>query len=431
MLEIIVAQSFAYTLCISQILTRIKDGRYKSKRWMLLVLLLYIPGVVARYILFNETVTAVLYIVYPLLPLLTPFLLVKGIGMRQVICAYLFVYGLATAITTALFLITDSFYDNETFKNILDLGISIVFTVLFCSVLQSRHGARLRQQLPLISGKIKGLTVLSFWISAYQAYLVSDLSYSDSPENWIMAIRLFVSFLILLIGITCPILLANALSSGYYKTLAQNFEKQIEQQAAFYQMISASNFELRRFKHDYQNMRIGLDGALRRSDIAGAMEILRACDAQMGKAEKAPYETGNGVADALLADKQQRAMGSNTVIHFEGSVPAKPISAADLCVILGNTVDNAIEACEKLPREEEKEINVRIIPNGGLLMFDIENPVAQAVTVKDGRIETTKADKHSHGFGLYSLQKAVDKYKGDLSFSCKDNRFSVRVIFDL
>lgn len=65
------------------------------------------------------------------------------------------------------------------------------------------------------------------------------------------------------------------------------------------------------------------------------------------------------------------------------------------------------------------------------MFLTISNPVTENIKIHNNTIQTTKQDKSNHGFGLYSLQKIVDKYDGTLTFSCVDNVFECEVTLNV
>ncbi len=100
----------------------------------------------------------------------------------------------------------------------------------------------------------------------------------------------------------------------------------------------------------------------------------------------------------------------------------------DLYTLLGNALDNAIEAAEKVP-EGERYISVLIQKKLGMTIVEIRNPIAVAPTIKDGNLFTTKKDKDSHGYGVNSMKEIVKKYDGIFEYKANDKTFVVRMIF--
>ena len=106
------------------------------------------------------------------------------------------------------------------------------------------------------------------------------------------------------------------------------------------------------------------------------------------------------------------------------------IQMIDLCTIIANGIDNAIEACEKIPLAENRKIEIAGIYNKGYFIFDITNKTLGHVEVKNNTVKTTKEDGGKHGYGLWNIKNSVDKYKGELNLVYKENRFKFEVIIN-
>ncbi|MBQ8828102.1 MAG: ATP-binding protein, partial [Clostridia bacterium] len=131
----------------------------------------------------------------------------------------------------------------------------------------------------------------------------------------------------------------------------------------------------------------------------------------------------------LISDKQLDAKNYNTSIIFDGILSYDAIDTIDLCVTFGNALDNAIEACMKLPVSDQKTVSVCVTQNKNLLLVKISNPVAENVTVKNNSVQTTKNDRAAHGIGLYSISSTVKKYNGFCELKCENNVFTIEMGF--
>ena len=114
---------------------------------------------------------------------------------------------------------------------------------------------------------------------------------------------------------------------------------------------------------------------------------------------------------------------------FNGSFIDFEIEPTDLCVIFGNALDNAIEACQKIDLSTKKEINIQVKHFNHLICFNISNPVLTPPEINNNFITTTKSDHINHGMGLYSIKKSVEKYNGCLLIECTDNIFILTITF--
>ena len=103
----------------------------------------------------------------------------------------------------------------------------------------------------------------------------------------------------------------------------------------------------------------------------------------------------------MSKDAKEKATTVDTVITFEGVVASNAIDTTNLCVNSRNTLDNAIEACEKLQTDTEKIISVVCKCNSGFIFFTITNPVDKNIEIHNNTIQKSKQEKSNHGFGLY------------------------------
>ena len=240
------------------------------------------------------------------------------------------------------------------------------------------------------------------------------------------ATQIIVSILLLAICIVLPVIILISVSNSRLRSLTANYEQQIHSQAEHYQNLAAANYEVRRFRHDFRNMSIAIKKLLADGEQDAALKLLQECTQSL-EPPQLSFDTGNGIADALLAEKQARAAQLHTEICFTGTVPRQGLSPTDLCVILGNTLDNAIEACQRLSANAQKTITVTGGYSSGFWFLKIRNPVAECVTIHDNHVVTTKENKTLHGFGLYSLHSVVKRYDGEVRLSSTDDLFTVDI----
>ena len=100
------------------------------------------------------------------------------------------------------------------------------------------------------------------------------------------------------------------------------------------------------------------------------------------------------------------------------------ISDVDLAIILGNALDNAVEAVEKI--EYKGMVEALIVLRNNLLIIKIKNPVKEYVDTNN--LSSTKPDNNVHGFGIISIKQLTNKYDGEVLFTCKDNIFTTSIV---
>ncbi|MDA3732964.1 GHKL domain-containing protein [Niameybacter massiliensis] len=203
-------------------------------------------------------------------------------------------------------------------------------------------------------------------------------------------------------------------------------KKWIAQQNMYYEkqfnMMKSSVKTTRTIKHDLKNHLYMLRALVERDEKDNAIkhisEIMDVCELQQEYAQ-----SGNIAIDSILNFKLQQAVEENIKVIAELYIPFElELSSFDMSVILGNLLDNAINAVNKI--EEHKYIHVKIKYTKGVLIIKIENTF-NGVIEKDGEsILTTHQDKENHGIGLESIKRTLEKYDGSLEIEYAENVFS-------
>ena len=134
---------------------------------------------------------------------------------------------------------------------------------------------------------------------------------------------------------------------------------------------------------------------------------------------------GNDIIDAVINCSAAEAARSHIDFHYnvELSSSLSQISPIDLCAVLGNQVENALDACKKIPDSQRRFIQVSIRQNKGFVVIQVINSAYRNPFTADGRLVTNKEDPEFHGLGLKSIQDTVDKYNGYLTNYYEDHRF--------
>lgn len=148
---------------------------------------------------------------------------------------------------------------------------------------------------------------------------------------------------------------------------------------------------------------------------------------------EAIVKTGNDVLDTILTEKSlycpKREIRVTCVA--DGS-QMDFIDAIDLYAILGNALDNAIEAVEKFEEPEKRQIDVTIHRQKNFLLMSLMNPVNEKLVYEGNEFPvTTKGDKKFHGFGLRSIFHFVKKYEGYMNISEEEGCFSLKIMIPI
>lgn len=143
-------------------------------------------------------------------------------------------------------------------------------------------------------------------------------------------------------------------------------------------------------------------------------------------------KTGNDVFDTILTEKSLYCKERQIKVCCvaDGS-QMDFIETIDLYAILGNAMDNAIEAVDKFAEPEKRQIDVMIYRQQNFLVMNFINPVAEKLVYEEGLPVSTKGDRKYHGFGLRSMSHFVKKYDGFLNISEEDGCFSLKIMIPI
>ena len=136
--------------------------------------------------------------------------------------------------------------------------------------------------------------------------------------------------------------------------------------------------------------------------------------------------TGNHVSDMIVSSKMTVCEEHGIAFTFEGSLTnLKNMTAPDICGLLSNAYNNAIEAC--LP-QKDAYIHTKVNTTRNYTVIQITNSVEKKVTIRGNRISTTKEDKKSHGYGIEIMNQIAKKYGGSCSLHCSDTEFEIKIV---
>jgi len=206
------------------------------------------------------------------------------------------------------------------------------------------------------------------------------------------------------------------------------FSKQVDLQVEYYEELEHHHADIRKFRHDHNNLMMCLRALLEANDVQQALQYMD----DMGDivmTDHFQFDTGNYIADALLSAKNQTANRQSTSLSFDGYIPSDRITNYDLCVVLTNAIDNAIEACSHIAGE--KVIHILSEIKNGFWFITIKNPVVHDVTIRDNSIPTSKKNFTVHGFGLQNIETIAHKNHGRMQLSCVNHVFTFEAVVRL
>ena len=213
------------------------------------------------------------------------------------------------------------------------------------------------------------------------------------------------------------------------------FSKQIDKRIAAYQReliethyreVDNMYRQIRGWRHDYRNHIQTMKVLAANGDMDAIKTYLDELDTDLNTVDTV-VKTGNAMADAILNSKISLAQSKFITVHCDAHIPVKlKMSELDLCCIIGNLFDNAIEASVKLP-ENQRVIRVYMDMRNTQLYISFTNFTAGKKMKKEGKLfQSTKGD--GHGFGLVRIDAIVERLEGYISRNSEDGAFTTEIL---
>jgi len=213
------------------------------------------------------------------------------------------------------------------------------------------------------------------------------------------------------------------------------FSKLIDKKIASYQQelihthyaeVENMYRQMRGWRHDYRNHIQTMKAYAANGDIASINRYLDALDVDLSTVDTV-IKTGNPMTDAILNSKISLAKSKEIPVIADAHIPVKlKLSEIDLCCIIGNLFDNAIEASLKLPKEE-RLIRVYMDMKNTQLYISFTNFTAGGKLSKiAGSFRSNKGE--GHGFGLMRMDTIVKRLDGYISRNSEDGAFTTEIL---
>jgi len=212
---------------------------------------------------------------------------------------------------------------------------------------------------------------------------------------------------------------------SYYRH--QTAEKQLTVQKVHYAKLSERSEDIRKMNHDLKHHALAIRHYAKNRDI---QEVIGYCDMLLrktGEEEHYPY-TGNAAADSIFSHYMHLAQQEGIQFDMKGTICSGNISDSDLCVLLGNALDNAVAACRELG--EDRSIQVISQSEEKLLSVMVRNTFDGKV-VQSENVLLSKKGKNRVGVGMSSMRTICQEYGGSLEICWDDRYFTLMFMIPL
>ena len=354
----------------------------------------------------------------------------KLVGFLRYECVNLLCQVLISEISfvVAYYVLPNFNIESTEINNDEELFQCIFSTAYFCVMFLLLHFGVHKRGLIMSCGKKYTILTLLYLLILFCFFVVV----TDYEKNGKESLAILVSAFTLLTTML-PVFAYSLRISAHYQQRTKVQETYMQTELEHFRQYMHAQEETRRFRHDIRNNLLCMNEMVASGDqeklTQYLKDLLKTTDTLSFK-----YVSGDDLLDSILNAKAQYMEQQS--IRFEldgvlaGGLPWKPM---DICAVFANAIDNAIEACQKVP-PEERYISMCIKATPQFWLITIENSVAEAVDTKklfqkNGGY-TSKSDSSRHGIGTYSMKRTVESYGAIMEAKCTEQIFTLEIMID-
>ncbi|NCC42319.1 MAG: GHKL domain-containing protein [Clostridia bacterium] len=188
-----------------------------------------------------------------------------------------------------------------------------------------------------------------------------------------------------------------------------------------------SEEKTRAFRHEMNHHMAAVSTFLKENDIKRAQEYIGVITKELNDLPKGSYST-NSMINAIVGRYFEKTKQAGIRVQHRISVPEKlAIEDRDLCVLLNNMLENAVEACERMPQKSDKHLCLSINFEKNFLFISCRNSTGEVMMGSDeSTFPTMKKEKEKHGYGMAAMEKIAEKYNSILKIELYPGEFSVK-----
>lgn len=327
-------------------------------------------------------------------------------------------------------------YTLKSFSAVYFLLIFFISETLFAGILSVMGYGDPTELLNSNMGRILGMVgtkIFDFWLVVYSCRIYKNKVRSLPLKYWVLIILMpFLSTVILnqifpahssdnnlmagYIISVCGVLYLNFSVFNYFESYDKQIrlaalEQVMERENENYRAIADSYAEIRNIKHDLKNQVNVLNDLIKDNKYDEARKYINQLHKEVERSASVCY-TGNSAVDSIINLKGDYARSHNIEFITKIKVNSVNFDTIGICRILGNAIDNAVEACERT-EADEKYICIAMYQLDNKLIIEIENT---SLPVDVNNLITSKKNKSAHGIGMQSIKQTVASMNGFFVF---------------
>lgn len=194
----------------------------------------------------------------------------------------------------------------------------------------------------------------------------------------------------------------------------------------YYEELRRQYEKLGKINHDIKNERACIYHLLEEGNTEKAKDFLQ--EKKRRNSELRQIWTGDSMTDFMVNLKHGEMVKRGILFQLDSEFTESPTSQEDCCILLGNLLDNAIEAAEKC-REGARWIRLEFHQHNEIFLLVIKNSSSQLPKLQGRSFRTTKKEQDLHGWGLQNVEDLVNKYGGTIKYDYSETYFEVKITF--
>ena len=284
--------------------------------------------------------------------------------------------------------------------------IVLVLIQISTQIIRKNDSIIPRWTIPLVVGQL---------FSIFAEALLLQLSIYENISAFYIAIYSACLLYINLVICFYTETIKTAYNERHMRELA---EQQLQIQISYYEKEQQARDATRALWHDIKKYTNATQDLFQHGDMENAVQSLQQATTALSEIHQT-VDVGNAVVNGILERALEQVQNQGISLDFDVWVSDQlPISAVDLYIIMGNTIDNAIEACQQVPAADSPTISLTLRQQNHTLFYAIDNPIPAKQGKKPGDM---------HGYGIRNVKNCVAKYHGTTTVSKQDGVFSVQI----
>lgn len=322
-----------------------------------------------------------------------------------------------------VFVVLDS---REAYEHNAALRLLILITIRLVNLLVFMLIKRLIDKSILKMNKREWLLIISvFLLSAFSFGMIHIALRSTALNYTAMVLLLLSEIGFFLLNLICIVITVSLNKSNQAAENLKLQKQQLEHNIRYAETVRNQYQEIRNMRHDMKQHLAAVSGLQLEGKYDAAQKYLSEISSSIDRIEIF-VDVGNDFVNAILNSKLSVARSKGIEVMCNSTSKVSGINEYDLCNLIGNMLDNAIEAAEKV--DANAVIEIAILSDKYKLMITVSNSIAESVLAGNVELKTTKTDSELHGFGLNSIRSIAEKYNGSVDFYEEEKMFFCRVI---